>query len=97
MRTHIGLSSFAPLAPALWAELKHVRALTRAVSGEDEMVLNFCTFLEYVSGNDEIHVTEHGLVTVLLVKATSNQHSQVSPSSRPQDPLTYSAVLRVLI
>jgi hypothetical protein len=34
--TCIGLSPVAPPAPALWAEVKHVRALTRAVSMSQE-------------------------------------------------------------
>ena len=72
MRTHISLSTFAPPAPSLWAELKHVRALTRAVSGERETVWNTCAYLEYYHGRDEIHVTDDGVVRVLLVKANAN-------------------------
>ena len=53
-------------------ELEHVRALTRAVSGERETVWNTCAYLEYYHGRDEIHVTEHGIVRVLLVKANAN-------------------------
>jgi hypothetical protein len=70
--TYIGLSPFAPPAPELWAEFKHVRALTRAVSGERETVWNTCAFLEYYHGRDEIHVTPDGVVRVLLVKANAN-------------------------
>ena len=62
----------APPAPALWAELKHVRALTCAVSAERETVWNTCAFLEYCHGRDEIHVSTHGVVRVLLVKANAN-------------------------
>jgi hypothetical protein len=72
MRTHLGLSPCAHPAPALWAELMHARALTRAVSGERETVWNTCCFLEYYHGRDEIHVTDHGVVRVLLVKANAN-------------------------
>jgi hypothetical protein len=35
-------------------------------------VWNTCAFLEYYHGRDEIHVTEHGVVRVLLVKANAN-------------------------
>jgi hypothetical protein len=42
------------------------------VSGERETVWNTCAFLEYYHGRDEIHVTEHGVVRVLLVKANAN-------------------------
>jgi hypothetical protein len=51
----------------------HVRALTRAVSGERETVWNSCAYLEYLYGRDEIHVTpQHGVVRVLLVKINAN-------------------------
>ncbi len=33
---------------------------------------NTCAFLEYYHGRDEIHVTDHGVVRVLLVKANAN-------------------------
>ena len=33
---------------------------------------NTCAFLEYLHGRDEIHVTDHGVVRVLLVKANAN-------------------------
>ena len=42
------------------------------VSGERETVWNTCSFLEYCHGRDEIHVTDHGVVRVLLVKANAN-------------------------
>jgi hypothetical protein len=42
------------------------------VSGERETVWNTCAFLEYLHGRDEMHVTDHGLVRVLLVKANAN-------------------------
>ena len=42
------------------------------VSGERETVWNTCAFLEYYHGRDEIHVTPHGVVRVLLVKANAN-------------------------
>jgi hypothetical protein len=35
-------------------------------------VWNTCAFLEYYHGRDEIHVTDHGVVRVLLVKANAN-------------------------
>jgi hypothetical protein len=43
-----------------------------SVSGERETVWNTCAFLEYLHGRDEIHVTDHGVVRVLLVKANAN-------------------------
>ena len=42
------------------------------VSGERETVWNTCAFLEYLHGRDEMHVTDHGVVRVLLVKANAN-------------------------
>jgi len=42
------------------------------VSGERETVWNTCAFLEYYLGRDEIHVTKHGVVRVLLVKVNAN-------------------------
>jgi hypothetical protein len=35
-------------------------------------VWNTCAFLEYCHGRDEIHVSTHGVVRVLLVKANAN-------------------------
>ncbi len=43
-----------------------------SVSGERETVWNTCAFLEYLHGQDEMHVTDHGVVRVLLVKANAN-------------------------
>ena len=39
---------------------------------ERETVFNTCSYLEYVRGRDAIHVTEYGLVRVLLVKVNAN-------------------------
>ena len=33
---------------------------------------NTCSYLEYYHGRDEIHVTDLGVVRVLLVKANAN-------------------------
>jgi hypothetical protein len=63
---------------------------------EYETVFNAGAFLEYERGMDTIHVTEYGVVRQLLVKLSCNTQQQVD-SSRGQDPLAYSAVLRVLI
>jgi hypothetical protein len=49
MGTHLGLSPFAPRAAALWAEVKHVRGLTRAVSMSQESAMKALKAL-YVSG-----------------------------------------------
>ena len=65
-------SPFAPPAPALCPELNHVRALTKAVSGERETVWNTCAYLEYLHGRDEIRVTQWGVVRVLKVKPNAN-------------------------
>jgi hypothetical protein len=35
-------------------------------------VWNMCSYLEYYRGRDEMHVTDHGVVRVLLVKANAN-------------------------
>ena len=42
------------------------------MSGERETVWNTCAYLEYYHGRDEIHVTDDGVVRVLLVKANAN-------------------------
>ena len=72
MRLSSPRASCAGMPEGLLPELNHVRALTRAVSGERETVWNTCAFLEYYLGRDEIYVTKHGVVRVLLVKVNAN-------------------------
>ncbi len=48
------------------------KGLSRGVSGERETVWNMCAYLEYLRGRDEMHVTDDGVVRVLLVKANAN-------------------------